>query len=320
MNRREFIAGLGGAAAWPLTARAQQEKVWRVGYLALGSAAENPSFDAFRLKLADLGYVEGTNLKIDVRRAGGDFTRLAPLAAELVALAPDIVIGAGSAPTAALQRATSSIPIVMTGVTDPIGSGFIKSFARPGGNITGLANLNLDLTAKSLELLHLVVPKAQRIAVLMSPISYQEAQLKEAYVASGALGMTLVPIMARTSTDWDGAFRTMHKESCDALIVLNDPRISQKIVELADHWLLPTVYQVSGFVEMGGLLSYSANFLDLSRQGALYVDKIFTGASPAELPVEQPTRLELQVNLKTAKKLGLTIPDSILARAEKVIE
>jgi putative tryptophan/tyrosine transport system substrate-binding protein len=320
MKRRKFIAALGGAAAWPLVARAQQERVWRVGYLSLGSAAENPSFDAFRFKLADLGYVEGTNLRIDVRRAEGDFTRLAPLATELVALAPDVVVGAGSGPTAALQRATSSIPIVMTGVTDPIGSGFIQSLAKPGGTITGLANLNLDLTAKSLELLHLVVPGARRIAVLMSPISYQEAQLKEAYGASDALGMTLVPIMASTSADWDHAFRTMHKKNCDALIVLNDPRISQKIVELAAHWRLPTVYQVSGFVEMGGLLSYSANFLDLSRQGAIYVDQILKGANPAELPVQQPTRLELQINLKTAKALGLTIPDSIIARADKVIE
>jgi putative tryptophan/tyrosine transport system substrate-binding protein len=321
-NRRAFIAGLGGAAAWPLVARAQQQtdKVWRVGYLSLSSAAENPSFSAFTLKLQDLGYAEGKNLRLDVRRAEGDYARLAPLAVELVSLVPDVIVSAGSAPTAALQGTTSSIPIVMSGPADPISSGFIKSFAKPGGNITGTSGLNLDLTAKSLELLHLVVPSAKRIAVLMSPISYEEVQLKQAYVASGALGLTLVPIIAPTSADFENAFNTMHRENCDALFVLSDPRISPKIVELADYWQLPAVYQSNQYTSIGGLMSYSANYDDLLRLAASYVDRILKGASPADLPVEQPTRLELRVNLKTARKLGLTIPDSILARADEVIE
>jgi putative ABC transport system substrate-binding protein len=280
----------------------------------------DPSFDAFRLKLQDLGYVEGKNLTLDVRRAEADYAKLAPLAAELVSLAPDVVIGAGTGPTAALQHATSSIPIVMTGVTDPIGSGFIKSLAAPGGNITGVATLGLDATAKSLELLHVAVSNAKRIALLQTPNVIHKAMVNEAYSAGGTLGLTIIPVMARTDADLDDAFTTMHNANCDALVVLSDPKISQKIVDLADHWELPAVYQATGFVEKGGLLSYSANFADLSRQGAIYVDKILKGASPEELPVEQPTRLELQVNLKTAKKLGLTIPDSILARAEKVIE
>lgn len=230
------------------------------------------------------------------------------------------MVGVGSASTAALQRATSSIPIVMSGTTDPIGSQFIKSFAKPGGNITGTSNLNLDLTAKSLELIHLVVPTAKRIAVLMSPVSYERAQLKEAYIASSSLGLTLAPVVAHTPADWERAFDTMHRENCDALVVLSDPQISQKLVELTDHWHIPAVYQVTRFVEMGGLMSYSTNFAELMQKTATYVDKILRGASPTDLPVEQPTRLELQVNLKTAKNLGLTIPDSVLARADKVIE
>jgi putative tryptophan/tyrosine transport system substrate-binding protein len=320
-NRRAFIAALGGAAAWPVVARGQESvRIWNVGYLSLSSAAENPSFSAFTRKLQDLGYAKGKNLRLDVRRAEGDYARLAPLAVELVSLMPDVIVGIGSAATAALQGATSSIPIVISGPTDPIGSGFIKSFAKPGGNITGTSGLNLDLTAKSLELLHLVVPSAKRIAVLMSPISYEEVQLKEAYIASGALGLTLVPIIAPTPADFENAFNTMHREHCDALFVLSDPRVSSKIVELADYWQLPAVYQSNQYVRIGGLMSYSANYDDLLRLAASYVDRILKGASPADLPVEQPTRLELRVNLKTAKKLGLAIPDSILARADEVIE
>jgi putative ABC transport system substrate-binding protein len=321
MKRRAFIAALGGAAAWPVVARSQESaKIWRVGYLSLSSAADNPSFDAFRLKLQDLGYFEGRNLTLDVRRGEGDYARLTPLAAELVSLAPDVVVGAGTGPTAALQSATSSIPIVMTGVTDPIGSGFIRSLAKPGGNITGMATLGLDSTAKSLELLHVVMPNAKRIALLETPNVIHKAMINEAFSAAGTLGLAIIPVMAQTDADLGHAFTTMHNENCDALVVLSDPKISQDIVDLADHWRLPAIYQATGFVEKGGLLSYSANFADLSRQGAIYVDKIFKGANPADLPVEQPTRFELQVNLKTARALGITIPDSIVARADEVIE
>jgi putative ABC transport system substrate-binding protein len=206
----------------------------------------------------------------------------------------------------------------MTAVTDPIGSGFIKSLAKPGGNITGTSGF--DTMAKSLELLHAAVPNAKRVALLETPNVLHKGMVNEAYSAAGTLGLMIIPVMAGTDADLDDAFATMHSANCDAFVVLADPKISQKIVDLADHWQLPAVYQGTGFIEKGGLLSYSPNIADLSRQGAIYVDKILKGASPAELPVEQPTRLELQVNLKTAKKLGLTIPDSILARAEKVIE
>jgi putative ABC transport system substrate-binding protein len=323
MRRRAFIVGLGGAAALPMVARGQQSKVWRVGYLTPASADDEVSvglFDVFRLKLRDLGYVEGKNLRLDLRRAEGDYTRLPTLAVELVSLAPDVIAGTSSPATAALQRATSSIPIVMTAINDPIGLGFVKSLARPGGNITGLSNLSADFTAKSFELLHVAVPNAKRVAVLTSPNPLHEAVVTEAYTIAGAMGLTIVPVMARTPADLNDAFSAMNKETCDAVVVLSDPRTSRKIVELANEWRLPAIYQATGFADMGGLLTYSANFPEMFQRAAVYVDKVLRGASPADLPVEQPTRLELQVNLKTAKALGLTIPDSILFRADRVIE
>ena len=260
------------------------------------------------------------NLRLDLRRAEGDYTRLPTLAVELVSLAPDVIAGTSSPATAALQRATSSIPIVMTAINDPIGLGFVKSLARPGGNITGLSNLSADFTAKSFELLHVAVPNAKRVAVLTSPNPLHEAVVTEAYTIAGAMGLTIVPVMARTPADLNDAFSAMNKETCDAVVVLSDPRTSRKIVELANEWRLPAIYQATGFADMGGLLTYSANFPEMFQRAAVYVDKILRGASPADLPVEQPTRLELQVNLKTAKALGLTIPDSILVRADRVIE
>ena len=276
--------------------------------------------EAFRLKLQDLGYIEGKNLKLDVRRAEQDYTRLPALAVELVSLAPDVIVGSFDPATEALQRATSSIPIVMVSVADPIRSGFVKSLAKPGGNITGLSNQSLDMTAKSLEVLHAAVPNAKRIAVLMSPTISHQAMVQEAFAAAGVLGLTIITVMARTPDDWDNAFATMHKENCDALVVLSDPRQVRKLVELTAAWRLPAIYQLAGLVDMGGLLSYSGATPEMFKQAAIYVDKILKGASPADLPVEQPTRLERQVNLKTAKSLGLTIPDSILARADEVIE
>jgi putative ABC transport system substrate-binding protein len=321
MKRRAFIAALGSAAAWPLVAQAQ--KIWHVGFLSPHSQQDEGAVGnvkAFKEKLNELGYVEGKNLRLDTRLAEGDLTRLPALANELVSLAPDVIVGGNSASTAALQRATSSIPIVMGTTGDPIGLGFIKSLAKPGGNITGTTSQSAELTPKALELLHLAIPNAKRIAVLMSPAQQHKTMLQEAYVSAEPLGVTIIPVMARTGSDFDEAFATMNTEHCDALLVLADPRIVRKLVELPDHWRLPAIYQATGFVDMGGLMSYSANTDELFRHVAVYVDKILRGAKPADLPVEQPTRLELQVNLKTAKALGITIPDNILARADKVIE
>ena len=325
MRRREFINLIAGSAVtWPLTAHAQQQtdKVWRVGYLT-PSSATNVSvalLDAFRLKLNDLGYVEGRNLGLYVRRANDDYARVPGLASELVSLAPNVIVSAANVATLALQRATSSIPIVMAASSDPIGSGFVKSLAKPGGNITGLSNQSLDLTAKTLELLHVALPNAKRIAVLMSDNPGHEGIVKEAYVAAGALGLTIIPVMARTPDDLGDAFAKMHSESCDALFVPSDPRINRRIVELANEWRLPAIYQIGDFVDMGGWLSYGPDFHEQFRQAAVYVDRILKGANPADLPVEQPTKFELEINLKTSKLLGVTIPDSILARADKVIE
>jgi putative ABC transport system substrate-binding protein len=325
-RRREFIAGLGGAAAWPLVVRAQQQtdKVWRVGYLSPASASNATLvyFDAFRLKLKDLGYVEGKNLSLYVRRANDDYARLPGLASELVSLAPDVIVSVATIATLALQRATASIPIVMATSTDPVGLGLVKSLAKPSGNITGLSNQGVDVTAKTLELLHVAFPNAKRIAVLTSSSPDQEGMVKETYVAAGALGLTIIPVTARTFEDLGDAFAKMHSESCDALFVLGDtrPNRNRRIVELANEWRLPAIYQISDYVDMGGWLSYGPDFHEQWRQVAVYVDRILKGANPADLPVEQPTKFELEINLKTAKALGLTIPDSVLARADRVIE
>jgi len=257
-----------------------------------------------------------------VRRANDDFAQLPSLASELVSLAPHVIVSVSTVGTLALQRATSSIPIVMAASADPIGSGFVKSLAKPGGNITGLSQQALDSTAKTLELLHVAVPNAKRIAVLTSAIPQHEGMFKEAYLAAGTLGLTIIPVTARTLDDLGDAFAKMHSESCDALFVLADPRttLNRRIVELANEWRLPAVYQGGFVVDMGGLFSYSPDYYESFRQAAVYVDRILKGADPADLPVEQPTKFELEINLKTAKALGLTIPDNILARADKIVE
>jgi putative ABC transport system substrate-binding protein len=248
MKRRAFIAALGGMAAWPLVAAGQQpEKVWRVGYLTRSSATNTSValLDAFRLKLNDLGYVEGRNLDLQIRRANDDSAGLPGLANELVSLAPHVIVGSGAVATLRLQRATSSIPIVMTAGGDPISLGFVKSLAKPGGNITGLSGQSVDSTTKTLELLHVAFPNARRIAVLMAPHNpVHEGQVKEAYGAARTLGLTIIPAMARTPDDLGNALANMHSENCDALFVLVDPPISRRIVELANEWRLPAIYQL----------------------------------------------------------------------------
>jgi putative ABC transport system substrate-binding protein len=327
MRRREFIKLIASCAtAWPLVVRAQQQtdRVWRVGYLSASSATNLsvPYFDAFRLKLNDLGYVEGRNLGLYIRRANDDIAQLPSLASELVSLAPDVIVSVATVGTLALQRATSSIPIVMAASIDPIGFGLVKSLAKPGGNITGLSNQGLDSTAKTLELLHVAAPNAKRIAMLTLANPSQEGLVKEAYLAAGTLRLTIIPVTARTLDDLGDAFAKMHGESCDALFVLGDSRINltRRVIELANEWRLPAIYQVSDTVDMGGLLSYGPDYHESFRQAAVYVDRILKGANPADLPVEQPTKFELEINLKTAKALGVIIPDSVLARADKVID
>lgn len=325
MRRREFITHLSGAAAvWPIAARAQQpSRICRVGYLSHARLTDlaRALLEAFRLRLHELGYVEGRNLILDVRRADEDLTRLPGLAAELVSLRPDVIVAIFAPGTAALQKATSSIPIVMLSVTDPVGNGFIKSLAKPGGNITGLANMLLDRSGKSLELLRLIVPGAKRIAVLMSPNPTHALLIQDIHALAQTWGLSIVPVTAIAEADLEEAFEKMATEKCDALLVLSETRVTTKrLVDLAAKARLPAVYQVSAFARMGGLLSHGIDFVDLWRRGADYVDRILKGAAPAELPVEQPTKFELRVNLKTAKALGLTVPDSILVLADEVIE
>jgi putative ABC transport system substrate-binding protein len=323
MKRREFIAGLGGAAAWPLVARGQhlsQSKTWRVGYLSVSSATNFSVaiFNAFKVKLQELGYVEGRNIQFDVRRAEFDYGKLPALAAELVSLKPDVIVGLSAPAATALQHATTTIPIVMVAIADPIGSGLVQSFAHPGGNITGNSDMSVELAPKSLDLLHVVVPSAKRIAILTMSYSQQRVKVEEVRAAAKALGLTtfLVP----SPTDLNNAFTAIQNENCDALVVIADSRIERKIVELANTARLPAIYQINDYVNMGGLLGYGPDGSWMWPNAAMYVDKILKGARPADLPVEQPTQLELRVNLKTANELGLTIPDSVLIRADEVIE
>jgi ABC-type uncharacterized transport system substrate-binding protein len=325
MRRRDFVTFVGGAAAlWPGIALAQQSaaKVWRVAYLYPG-ALDNPPdralFDAFRTEMRELGYTEGKNLVIDNRDARGETERLPSLVGELIALRPDVIVAVATPAIAAAQHASSTIPIVMAPATDPVGSGFIKNLAHPGGNITGMANMFGDAIGKSVELLHAIVPSAKRIAVLMStnPTHPQQYELVEA--AARTFGVAVVPVKAPTPADLDHAFDKMRQENCDALYVLADPT-RPAIVSLAEKTKIPAFYQFSSFVVLGGLASYGPELKPIYLKVAQYVDKIFKGANPAELPVEQPVVFELALNLKTAGALGLTIPDSVMARADKVIE
>jgi putative ABC transport system substrate-binding protein len=325
MKRRAFITRLGAiAATWPIAARAQQpSRIWRVGYLSpvpATAAASFTLFAAFRLRLQELGYVEGRNLVLDVRRADGDRARFPGLAAELVSLRPNVIVAVGTPATAAVQKATSSIPIVMLLVADPVASGFVKSLAKPGGNTTGLSYMGPDLGPKLFELLRLVVPGAQRVAVLVSDNPFHPMMIQDYRALAQTWGLRIVPVKAIAEADLEEAFEKMRAEKCDALLVLADTRNSRRMVELASKIRIPAIYQVSDLVRMGGLLSYSPDGVDLMSRGAVYVDRILKGAAPAELPVEQPAKFELRINLKTAKALGLTIPDALLVRADEVIE
>jgi putative ABC transport system substrate-binding protein len=313
---------LGGAVVWPLAAHGQQPaRVWRIGWLITTSmrGPSGPYFQAFKDELRALGYMEDQNFVFITREAGGNLERLPALAQEIVAARPDIIVAATTPAIAAAQRATSSIPIVMSPATDPLTSGFVKSLARPDANITGVSNMTADLTAKSLELLRAIVPTATRIAVLMSANPVHPGQYREAEAGARVLGVALIPVTARTPDDLEQAFATIAQEKCDALAVLSDP-MRPAILELARRANLPTIYQLTEFVRAGGLISYGPSFPQLFRRVAVYVDKILKGATPAELPVEQPTNFELAINLKTATALDLDIPPTLLARADEVIE
>src|SRR6266436_3534658 len=310
MRRREFITFIGGAAAWPFAARAQQKSMPVVGVLGIGPPDVNePNISAFRQGLAGLGYVEGRNILIEYRWAEGKPERFPVLAAELVALKVDVIVTAGGTLAAlAAKQATTTLPIVFAVVGDPIAEGLVVSLARPGRNVTGLSNVTNDLVGKWLELLKQVVPGVSLVAVLLKPDSMpdsaREVRLKEAAISARALGVRLQVVEARGPAEFDRAFSDMSEKGAGALVVLTTPAFNmeqQRIVELAAKNRLPTVYASRNYVDIGGLMSYGPNFADLHRRAASYVDKILKGAKPSDLPVEQPTKFEFVINLKTAK-------------------
>jgi putative ABC transport system substrate-binding protein len=308
------------------SASAQQpKKVFRIGHLTPGTSSSNAArIEAFRQGLRDLGYVAGTNFVMESRLADGKLDHLPALAAELVRLNVEVIVTGGSASTRAAQETTTTIPIVMTQDPDPIGSGFVTSLARPGGNITGLSNLVSDLSGKRLELLKEIVPKISRVAVFGTSTTPGNAQqLRETELASSALGLKIQYLDVLGPKDIQTAFRAASKEHANAVLVLAGSvfNINRKqIAELAIKSKLPAIYINPTYVEDGGLMSYGASITDLYRRAATYVDKILKGRKPADLPVEQPTKFEFVINLKTAKQIGLTIPPKELARADKVIK
>jgi len=312
----------------PLAASAQQSaKITRIGYLATNLADTSHWRDAFLQGLRDLGYVESRNVVIEYRDAEGKLERLPALAAELVALKVDVIVAAaGTLAALAAKQATRTLPIVFIAVGNPVTSGLVASLARPGGNATGLSALTPELVSKWLELLKQAVPGVSRVAILWQPGGMgdtdQEA-LKEADVAARALGVRLQFVEARVPADIDRAFSDMTRARAGALTVLSTPMFGterRRLVDLAAKNRLPTMFSFRRYVDAGGLMSYGPDLVDLSRRASIYVDKILKGAKPGDLPVEQPTTFELVINLKTAKALGLTIPQSVLGRADQVID
>jgi putative ABC transport system substrate-binding protein len=329
MDRRDTVLALLALGAAPRAAKAQQAaKVARIGYLTPNLAAGSALRDAFLQGLRDLGYVPGRNVVIEYRDAEDKTERLPALAAELVALKVDVILAEGGTqgPRVAM-RATTTIPIVFPAAGDPVGSGIVASLARPGGNVTGLSGLGPEVVGKRLELLKQVVPRIDRVAILRSPTALGERvasdMLKAADVSARALGLQPLVIEARDPNELARAFSDMASARAGALTVLPANvflREHRRIVELAAKHRLPAIYTSRDFVDAGGLMSYGANQRDSFRRAASYVDKILKGAKPGDLPVEQPTKFELVINLKTAKALGLAIPRRVLADADEVIQ
>jgi putative ABC transport system substrate-binding protein len=321
MRRRRIIAGLLLSFVAPLAAEAQQPpgKFARIGLLG-----DVPSFldDAFRQGLRELGYVEGQNVTIEHRSPEWKYERLPGLAADLVHLKVDVIVAASPAATEAAKRATSTIPIVFTVSGDPVADGLVASLARPGGNITGLATISPELLGKQLEILKGVAPKVSRVAILQNPNTHRGV-LRQAEGAARGLGVQLLSLEARTPSEIETAFATMRSQRANGILVLRDAVFRaqrHQITALAAKNRLPAVYGLREEAEAGGLIAYGASVPQLYRRAATYVDKILKGAKPADLPVEQPTTFELVINLKTAKALGLTVPPSLLHRADQVIE
>jgi putative ABC transport system substrate-binding protein len=328
MKRREFITLLGGAAAWPLAARAQQPsvKVRRIGVLT-NLASDDPEslsrIGAFLQALQELGWTDGRNVRIDYRWGAGDRERNAKYAAELVALAPAVILATGSPTVEPLMRTTRTVPIVFVQVTDPVGAGVVETLARPGGNATGFTNAEYGMSGKWLELLKEIVPGVKRVAVLRDTNVTGVAMLAAIQAVAPSLGVELSPSGAGSLGDIERAVTAFARGANGALIVTpSGPAIVNRdaIIGLAARHRLPAVYGLRAFVTAGGLISYGADAIEPYRGAAGYVNRILRGENPAELPVQTPTKFELVINLKTARALGLTISPTLLARADEVIE
>ena len=332
MRRREFITLLGGAVAtWPLLAGAQQGlKFARIGLLTEGSL-ENPvlraNFGAIRQQFGRLGYFEGKNITFEERGADAMIERLPAMVAELVRLKVDVIVALATQAGRAAQRATNTIPIVIGSMGDPVTDGLVASLSHPGGNITGTTFLGPELLPKRLALLKELIPAMSRVACLWHPEAFGEqsngAMKKAMEGAAQALGVHLEYVEANKPDEFERAFSEMASGNFDAVFEFPSPTFFEqrrRLVNLAERHRLPAMYNAREFVELGGLIAYGANILDLNRRTAIYADKILKGAKPSELPVEQPTKFELVINLKTAKALGLTVPPTLLARADEVIE
>jgi len=323
-----LIAICASAVAAPLRAFAQAPaKVWRVGYLSQSPPVPElkSNKDAFLRGMRDLGYVEGKNLIMEWRYADDHIERLPALAAELVQLKVDVIVTAGTPAVSAAQKATATIPIVFGNAADPVGSGFVKSLARPGGNLTGLSNVAVDISSKLLEMLLSTVPKVSRVAILLSPdnASHARVLMDVQSAAAQRASVKILPVHARTPAEIDTAFSMMARDKAEAAIIpgetLFNGRVHQ-IAELAIKHRLPSICVHLQYAEVGGLMSYGHTVTTQYQRAATYVDKILKGAKPGELPVEQPTTLELSINRKTAAALGIRIPQEVLVRADKVIE
>jgi putative ABC transport system substrate-binding protein len=324
VNRRELMLLLCGAMTAARSLRAQQKAMRVIGYLGSGSPGPSaPSVTGFRQGLSDAGYVEGQNVAIEYRWAEGSYDRLPAMAANLVDLKVDVIVASGSTAPLAAKNATSTIPIVFAG-GDPVAGGLVASLARPGGNLTGFSLFVGELMPKRLELLSDLVPEARSIALLVNPNSAStERTIRELQEAARAKGVQLIILKAGTESEIDGAFGSLVELQARALLVGADPFLNSRrdqLVALASRHAVPAIYEWREFVASGGLISYGPSLTSMYRQLGIYAGRILKGAKPADLPVQQPTTFELVVNLKTAKALGLTVPPSILARADEVIE
>jgi putative ABC transport system substrate-binding protein len=328
MRRRDFFALGAGAAAWPIAARGEMPaRLARIGYLSPGSRSSRFASrdEAFRRALQELGYVEGRNLIIDSRYAEGRFDRLPELAAELVALEVEVIVAVLTQASLAARQATATIPIVMVAVSDPVGAGLVVSLSRPNANVTGTSSMTAELVGKSLGLLKEAAPHVARVALVWNPDNavMQKQSMHEAEAAARVLGMQIKAFGVSSAAELDRAFATIAASDLQGLFVLGDPLLAlhhRRIVAFAAEAGLPALYGTKEFAAAGGLLAYSSDMEERFRRTAAYVDRILKGAKPADLPVEQPTRFELVINLRTAKALGLDVPPTLLIRADQVIE